>query len=275
MPTFREASTGMMPYSRGENRNSSEPCTTSGALQGRVLVVDDGPENRQLLRIILGKVGLDVESANNGLDACCMAEKSLAAGRPFNLIVMDMQMPELDGYEATRRLRREGWDRPIVALTAYAMAGDREKCLAAGCDEYLAKPVDRRRLLQTVGDCLGQPLADHKGPPPPNSTPRSLLDDPRISRSERARITHRFLSTLTGRVSRIRQALREEDRDLLIAEVHSLAGTAGLMGFSKLSERARDLERQARDDGPFPDLCTAVAPLLQLACDAEQDHGCD
>lgn len=272
MPKTREASSGTRPYSRGENRNSIEPCVTTDVFEGRVLVVDDGPENRHLLRIILGKMGLDVESANNGLDACCMVEKSLAAGRPFHLIVMDMQMPELDGYEATRRLRRQGWDRPIVALTAYALAGDREKCLAAGCDEYLAKPVDRRRLLQTVGTCLGQRLADHESQAR-NSAPRSLLADPRISPTERARITHRFLSTLGSRVSRIRQALREENRDLLVAEVHALAGTAGLMGFSALSECARDLERDVRGDASFPDLCTAAEPLLQLACAAEQDDG--
>ena len=75
----------MRPYSHGENRNSNEPGASAVVLQGRVLVVDDGPENRLLLKIILGWLGLDVESANNGLDACRMAEQSLVAGQPFSL----------------------------------------------------------------------------------------------------------------------------------------------------------------------------------------------
>jgi HPt (histidine-containing phosphotransfer) domain-containing protein len=128
--------------------------------------------------------------------------------------------------------------------------------------------------LETVGDCLGQPLADWEIPPP-NSPPRSLLDDPRISRAERARIANRFLGSLAVRMSRIRQALWEEDRDLLIGEVHALAGTAGLLGFSKLSEHARELERQTRNHATFPALRTAATPLLEAARSAGQEDAAE
>ena len=116
----------------------------------RVLVAEDGEDNRRLVTHHLAKAGMQTSIATNGLEAIDLALASRRSGNPFHLILMDMQMPELDGYEATRRLRQEGWRGPIVALTAHAMSGDRERCMEAGCDEYLAKPMDRRRLLEVV-----------------------------------------------------------------------------------------------------------------------------
>jgi CheY-like chemotaxis protein len=123
-------------------------------LSGRVLVAEDGPDNQALISSILRRAGLEVDLANDGQIAC---EKTLAAheaGAPYELIVMDMQMPLMTGYEATAALRRDGVSVPILALTAQAMAGDRDKCLAAGCDEYLSKPIDRGRLLGLVRELL-------------------------------------------------------------------------------------------------------------------------
>jgi CheY-like chemotaxis protein/HPt (histidine-containing phosphotransfer) domain-containing protein len=116
----------------------------------RVLVVDDGPENRQLIRLVLTRAGAAVEEAANGQEAL-----DHIAQRPCDLILMDMQMPVMDGYTAARRLRDMGVTVPIVALTANAMLEDEERCLKAGCSDFLAKPVNLDDLLRLLAERLG------------------------------------------------------------------------------------------------------------------------
>ena len=113
----------------------------------RILLAEDGRDNQLLIAHHLRKAGATVEVADNGRAAMQMALHALADGRPFDLILMDMQMPEMDGYSATSALRQKNYRGPIVALTAHAMTGDRDKCISAGCNDYAAKPIDRNRLL--------------------------------------------------------------------------------------------------------------------------------
>ena len=126
------------------------------ALQGRVLLLENEHSLRLILRHLLSKLNLEVDMANDGRSGCEMAETSWVEGRPYDLILMDIQMPGMDGFEATRWLRQQGWQGPIVALTAYAMAGDRERCLNAGCDDYLAKPVVAAQLREILTRYLGR-----------------------------------------------------------------------------------------------------------------------
>jgi len=113
----------------------------------RVLLVEDGPDNQRLFVRILRTAGGEVSVAENGAEALDLALEAVDRGRPYDVIVMDMQMPVMDGYVATRRLREAGYTAPILALTAHAMVSERERCLEVGCDDFETKPIDRRRLL--------------------------------------------------------------------------------------------------------------------------------
>ncbi len=108
----------------------------------RILVAEDGPANQRLIRVRLERGGAAVVVCENGR----VALDTIVSGETPDLVLMDMQMPEMDGYTASRELRAHGFGRPIIALTAHAMSGDRERCLAAGCSDYLSKPVSREKL---------------------------------------------------------------------------------------------------------------------------------
>ena len=123
-------------------------------LECKILLAEDGPDNQRLIAFLLRKEGAEVDLVENGQEAYQKAIQAQESGCPYDVILMDMQMPVMDGYEATRMLRKSGYLRPVVALTAHAMAGDREKCLDAGCDEFATKPIDRKVLLATVRSVL-------------------------------------------------------------------------------------------------------------------------
>jgi len=112
-------------------------------LSGHILVVEDVPTNQMLAKALLNRMGLEVETANDGNEGM-----QQALTKEFDLIFMDIQMPNMNGYEATRALRAKGIKTPIVAMTAHAMKGDDQKCIEAGCDGYIAKPIDRRVLYE-------------------------------------------------------------------------------------------------------------------------------
>lgn len=120
----------------------------------RILLAEDGIDNQRMITFILKKAGASVAVANNGRIALDLVGSANQAGEPFDLVLMDMQMPELDGYAATRQLRQKNFTQPIIALTAHAMADDRDKCLEAGCNDYLSKPVSKARLLQLLNGYL-------------------------------------------------------------------------------------------------------------------------
>ena len=118
--------------------------------QLRVLLVDDGEENRDLMSLILEEAGTTFATAENGLEAM-----ELANQQEWDVILMDMQMPVMDGYTATRKLREQGYQKPIVALTAHAMQHAEQECRDAGCSGFLTKPIDFDRLITTLAEIAG------------------------------------------------------------------------------------------------------------------------
>ena len=145
---------GPLDAERPTDKAGSRPVTpaplTSAAtrppLSGRILLAEDAPDIRRLLMFQLTKFGLEVVSVNNGAEAVEAALSAAESHQPFDVVLMDMQMPVMDGYQATATIRRAGYLRPVIAVTANALSGDREKCLAAGCDEFLSKPIDFHQL---------------------------------------------------------------------------------------------------------------------------------
>ncbi|MGB6041743.1 MAG: response regulator [Pirellulales bacterium] len=225
----------------------------------RILVVDDGPENRELLNLVLKQVGVHVETAENGKQAV-----ELALHQPYDVILMDMQMPIMDGYTAARVLREQGYDKSIVALTANAMKGDEEKCLDAGCSGFLPKPIDLDRLFQTLAEALGgepsaqQPVATigQRSEPDMDSTEKAgdcaVSDDsPLIStlpthKPQFAAIVKKFVVRLDEQLNAMQQALDTNDLPQLAKLAHWLKGSGGNVGFDDFTEPARELEQFAR-----------------------------
>jgi len=142
---------------RSETKSPGLPEQTRGA---RVMIVEDQPEIRRLMELLITAAGGVVTAFASGVAALRAIEQNPDS---VDVILMDIQMPHLDGYETTRRLRDQGFAKPIIAVTAGAMADDRAKCIAAGCDDYLSKPIDRAKLLEVI-DRVAMPRQVVAGP---------------------------------------------------------------------------------------------------------------
>jgi PAS domain S-box-containing protein len=241
-------------------------------LHGRVLLVEDGADNQRLLRMQLGDAGASVTSALDGRMAV-----DLATTQTFDLILMDMQMPVMDGYAATTELRLRGIKTPIIALTAHAMAEDRDKCLAAGCSAYLSKPVQEELLLRTVNEHLDKdpsPLRTESSrydiarslPPSPAPPPvviariqSSHAGNPRIMA-----IIPEFVAALPAKVGKIIELLERNDLPPLQNLAHQLLGTCGGYGFAPVSEPARTLEQSIKAGKDRKSIAPEVKALIEV-----------
>ena len=163
VPLIHEIPTGLSEWAAA-NRVSKE----DGGLElhCRVLLAEDGPDNQRLISHIVRHAGAEITVAENGQEALDLALAASEAGGAYDVILMDMQMPVLDGYRATSELRARGYTLPIIALTAHAMSHDRDKCIGIGCDDYAAKPIERKQLIRLIQKHLTpRPEAEHQDPP--------------------------------------------------------------------------------------------------------------
>ncbi len=214
-------------------------------LRGHVLLAEDGRDNQRLLTTHLTTAGARVDVAENGRIAV-----EMALTQPYDLILMDMQMPEMDGYTATAELRRRGFTVPIVALTAHAMAEDRTKCMASGCTYYLSKPVNQETLLKVVSRFLSHcsPSDEFSSETPKASpAPAAYATEGTIhsTMSEypgMKKIIKEFVEGLPDEIMQMRQFLEKDDLLSLRRAAHRLRGTGGGYGFDAITQLSGDVE---------------------------------
>ncbi|MEX1095000.1 MAG: PAS domain S-box protein [Planctomycetales bacterium] len=241
---------------RPEKVAAGEPGAAECVRPLRVLLAEDSLPNQKLAIGLLERWGHAVTVANDGQAAVEAVEAADRAGVPFDLVLMDVQMPEMDGLAATQRIRRHerrtGRRTPIIAMTAHAMKGDREQCLDAGMDDYISKPVRARALLEKI-----EPLI--RAPEPAKAPRRALplagagvvdwplaLDAVDGDRDLLRDVAAAFLEEAPGLLQMLRRGLDENDAELVRRAAHTLAGAMRTFGAPAAVERTRALEAAGR-----------------------------
>ena len=236
----------------------------------KILVVDDAEENRELVKVVLEEIGLTVSGAGNGAIA---VQKVLM--EPFDVVLMDVQMPVMDGFTATRQLRLRGIKTPIIALTAHAMKGFQEEIMAVGFSGYITKPIDIDVLMQTLADLLHARQVDGErknvSPEIPAEADQNAAEPsepPLVSRLAAGNprfqpIIEKFTGRLSDQLLSMEAAWNEKNFDEIARLAHWLKGAGGTVGFDAFTEPAAELEQlaKAKNEDQIAAMLTALRRL--------------
>jgi signal transduction histidine kinase/CheY-like chemotaxis protein len=262
------------PSARVPAEDSRERAPTGAAAPLRILLAEDNAINQSVAVQLLERLGYRADIAGDGREALARLERG-----PYDVVLMDVQMPEMDGLEASRAIcaRWPAGARPrIIAMTAEAMQGDREKCLAAGMDDYIVKPVTLAQLATALAKC--HPVADatgpdaHAAPASPGEDRRATADnviDPGVLDQLREdlggapalrEVIETFLGRMPATLTALRDAAARADADGLRQAAHMIKGTSAMLGARELSQQAAEIERVGRA-GSVQDAAARVAAV--------------
>jgi PAS domain S-box-containing protein len=255
---------------RGKAERQESPASSSRRL--RILLAEDNPINQKLALSLLGKEGHRVVLASDGSEALAALER-----QPFDLVLMDVQMPQMDGLQAAAAIRdrEKGTSRhiPILAMTAYAMKGDRERCLAAGMDGYIAKPIRRTELLEAITRTCAADPAEPPPPAPPQEWPAGQEGDWSAALAEAggdrqllAETAALFLQECPHWLTALRKAIDDQDTDRVRLAAHALKGGFTALALKEAFEAAFRLEKLGRQG----DLSGAEQDWTALLQEVEQ-----
>ena len=209
-------------------------------LSGKILLVEDNLDNQQLISMYVKRTGAMLDIAENGQVG---VDKALTNG--YDLILMDMQMPVLDGLQAIKVLRDRGYSKPIVSLTANAMLSNREKCLDAGASGYLVKPIDLAQFYETLNSYLSE--APEPAPEPEISDEVHKKSTDFYSSNSYLDIVERFKQKLPGMVAELAQAIQAQNWDVVQSKSHDLKGLGGTLGLHEITDVAGRMNIQVKE----------------------------
>ena len=244
----------------------------------KVLVAEDLKDNQRLMQFLLSRSGADFTIVENGKLAVEAILEANREGAPFDYVLMDVQMPVMNGNQATRELRSQGYKGVIIALTAHALPRDHDECIEAGCDQFITKPIDKTEFIHTLQqvyrDCPVANVALEEqqsllpsGPEQPEEV-ASKTSGPLYSQlpedADMRELIEWFVADVGKDAIRIERALEEGDHDRLAVLAHQLKGSAGSYGFPEVTQLAGRLEQIVREGKVGSEISTVVKDFVEL-----------